>query len=152
MRVEYGKIEPEAVKIVSRLSAFARERGIEESLVSLIEIRASQINGCAYCLDMHTQDAMAAGEKEQRIFCLSAWRDSPFFTEREQAALELTEAVTRISDLGVPDELYQRVMKKFNEHEYVALLMAINAINCWNRLSIACGRTAGMYRRTDHTA
>ncbi len=147
MRINYGELEPGAVKAVYALKEYVSGTGLEQSLISLIEIRASQINGCAYCLDMHTQDAIAEGETEQRIFCISAWRDAPFYTERERAALALTEAVTLISKDGVTDELYQRVMQNFNEHEYVGLLMAINTINCWNRLSIACGRTAGMYKR-----
>ncbi len=147
MRINYGELEPGAVKAVYALKEYVSGTGLEQSLISLIEIRASQINGCAYCLDMHTQDAIAEGETEQRIFCISAWRDAPFYTERERAALALTEAVTLISKDGVKDELYQRVMQNFNEHEYVGLLMAINTINCWNRLSIACGRTAGMYKR-----
>ena len=147
MRINYGELEPGAVKAVYALKEYVSGTGLEQSLISLIEIRASQINGCAYCLDMHTQDAIAEGETEQRIFCISAWRDAPFYTERDRAALALTEAVTLISKDGVTDELYQRVMQNFNEHEYVGLLMAINTINCWNRLSIACGRTAGMYKR-----
>jgi len=147
MRINYAQLEPGAVTAMRALQEYVKKTNLEKSLISLIEIRASQINGCAFCLDMHTQDAIAEGETEQRIFCISAWRESSFYTERERAALELTEAVSLISRSGVSDELYQRVMKSFNEHEYIALLMAINTINCWNRLSIACGWEAGMYKR-----
>ncbi len=147
MRVNYGKLEPNARDAILELSKYVRSRGLDQTLLNLIEIRASQINGCAYCLDMHTQDAIAVGEKEQRIFCISAWRESPFFTERERVVLELTEAVTKISERGVPDDLFKRVMGQFSEKEFVVLLMAINTINCWNRMAISCGYTAGLYRR-----
>ena len=147
MNVDYAKLEPGSVKAVYALMEYVEGTGLEKSLRNLIMIRASQINGCAYCLDMHTQDAIAEGETEQRVFCISVWRESPFYTERERAALELTEAVTLISREGVSQELFHKVMQNFNENEYVGLLMAINTINCWNRLSIACGKTAGMYKR-----
>ena len=147
MRIKYTQLEPGVVTAMRALQEYVKKTNLEKSLISLIEIRASQINGCAFCLDMHTQDAIAEGETEQRIFCISAWRESPFYTERERAALELTEAVTLISRSGVNDELYQRVMRSFDEREYIALLMAINTINCWNRLSIACGSQAGTYKR-----
>ena len=147
MRIDYAELEPEAVKAVYAMKNYVKGTGLEPSLISLIEIRASQINGCAYCLDMHTQDAIAEGESEQRIFCLSAWRESPFYTEKERLSLEFTEALTQISRNGVSDELYEKVRKSFSEREYIALIMAINTINCWNRLSVACGKTAGMYVR-----
>lgn len=147
MRIDYAQLEPDSVKAVYALKNYVKGTGLEQSLINLIEIRASQINGCAYCLDMHTQDAIADGESPQRIFCLSAWRESPLYTEREMAAIEFTEAVTAISLKGVGDELYERVRKSFSDREYIALIMAINTINCWNRLSIACGLTAGMYVR-----
>ena len=151
MIIDYGVLAPNAVKAVLGLKEFVKTTGLDESLVSLIEIRASQINGCAYCLDMHTQDAIALGEKEQRIFCISAWRDAPFYSDREKLALELTEAVTKISENGVSDELYKRVITHFTELEFIGLVMAINTINCWNRLSISCGLTAGMYKRSAET-
>ncbi|MDA8054550.1 MAG: carboxymuconolactone decarboxylase family protein [Thermoplasmatales archaeon] len=148
MRIDYERLEPNAVKAILGLKEFVRTTGLDESLIGLIEIRSSQINGCAYCLDMHTQDATAMGEKEQRIFCISAWRDAPFFSDREKVALEFTEAVTRISENGVDDDLYNRVRTHFNEREFIGLVMAINTINCWNRISISCGLTAGMYKRS----
>src|ERR671934_169728 len=106
---------------------------LDPKLFELVKIRASQINGCAYCLDMHTKDARAAGETEQRIYALNAWRETPFFTDRERAALEWTEAVTRVADTHVPDEIYQRVAAQFKEEELVALTFAVVAINAWNR-------------------
>jgi AhpD family alkylhydroperoxidase len=120
--------------------------GIERRLLELMKIRASQINGCAYCLDMHTRDARAAGEKEERIYALSAWREAPFFTERERTALEWTEAVTRVADTHVPDDVYERVRRQFEEPELVALTFALVAINGWNRLAIAFRMPAGSYQ------
>ena len=119
---------------------------LDRPLFALVEIRASQINGCAYCIDMHTKDARAAGETEQRIYALSAWRETPFFTERERAALEWTEAVTRVADTHVPDELYSRVAAQFSEAELVALTFAVIVINSWNRLSVSFRPTVGSYQ------
>ncbi len=122
------------------------EKRIERPLLALVEIRASQINGCAYCLDMHTKDARLAGETEQRIYALNAWRETPFFTDRERAALEWTEAVTRVADTHVPDEVYDRVAAHFNEADLVALTFAVIVINSWNRLSISFRPTVGSYQ------
>jgi AhpD family alkylhydroperoxidase len=119
------------------LSAEA-EAKLDRPLFELVKIRASQINGCAYCLDMHTKDARRAGETEQRIYALSAWRETPFFSERERAALEWTEHVTRIADTHAPDDVYQRVSAQFDE--------AINVINSWNRLSISFRPVVGSYQ------
>jgi AhpD family alkylhydroperoxidase len=122
------------------------EKRIERPLLALVEIRASQINGCAYCLDMHTKDARLAGETEQRIYALNAWRETPFFTDRERAALEWTEAVTRVADTHVPDEVYDRVAAHFNEADLVGLTFAVIVINSWNRLSISFRPTVGSYQ------
>jgi AhpD family alkylhydroperoxidase len=122
------------------------EGRIERPLLQLVEIRASQINGCAYCIDMHTKDARLAGETEQRIYALNAWRETPFFTDRERAALEWTEAVTRVADTHVPDEIYDRVAAQFNEADLVALTFAVIVINSWNRLSISLRPTVGTYQ------
>jgi AhpD family alkylhydroperoxidase len=119
---------------------------IEKQLFHLVEIRASQINGCAYCLDMHTKDARAAGETEQRIYALNAWRETPFFSERERAALEWTEAVTRIADTHVPDEVYERVAAQFEEADLVALTFAVVVINSWNRLVTSFRPLVGTYQ------
>lgn len=120
--------------------------GLDRSLLELVKIRASQINGCAYCIDMHTKDARAAGEDEQRIYALDAWRETPFFTERERAALEWTEAVTRVSETHVPDDVYERVRRYFEEPELVALTGALVAINGWNRLAVSFRAPAGTYQ------
>jgi AhpD family alkylhydroperoxidase len=122
------------------------EAAIERPLFELIKIRASQINGCAYCLDMHTKDARRAGETEQRIYALSAWRETPFFTDRERAALEWTEALTRVADTHVPDEVFARVSKQFKEEEIVALTFGVVVINSWNRLAISLRPPVGSYQ------
>ena len=121
---------------------------LERPLFELVKIRASQINGCAYCIDMHTKDARLAGETEQRIYALNAWRETPFFTERERAALEWTEAVTRVADTHVPDEIHARVAAQFEEAELVALTFAVIVINSWNRLAVSFRAPAGTYQPT----
>ena len=122
------------------------EAGLERPLFELVKIRASQINGCAYCIDMHTKDARLAGETEQRIYALNAWRETPFFTDRERAALEWTEAVTRVADTHVPDEIHERVAAQFGEAELVALTFAVVVINGWNRLAVSFRAPAGSYQ------
>ena len=122
------------------------EGSVERRLFELVKIRASQINGCAYCLDMHTKDARLAGETEQRIYALNAWRETPFFSDRERAALEWTEAVTRVADTHVPDEIYERVKTQFDEAEVVALTFAIVVINSWNRLATSFRIPVGSYQ------
>ena len=126
--------------------SFETQKHLEHSLLNLIDIRASQINGCAYCLDMHTKDARAAGETEQRIYTLDAWRETPFFTDRERAALEWTEAVTLVADTHVPDDVYERVKQQFNEEELVALTFAVMVINTWNRLNVSFKPHVGDYQ------
>jgi AhpD family alkylhydroperoxidase len=127
------------------LERYVRESGLEPSLLELVKMRASQINGCAYCLDMHSKDARAAGETEQRLYTLSAWRETPFFTDRERAALEWTEAVTEVAHSHVPDEVYERVRAQFNEAELVNLTMAVIAINGWNRIAVSFRMEPGTY-------
>ena len=122
------------------------EATLERPLLELVKIRASQINGCAYCIDMHTKDARLAGETEQRIYALNAWRETPFFTDRERAALEWTEALTRVADTHVPDEIHQRVAAQFGEAELVALTFAVVVINSWNRLAVSFRAPAGSYQ------
>jgi AhpD family alkylhydroperoxidase len=119
--------------------------GLEHSLLELVKIRASQINGCAYCIDMHTKDARAAGETEQRIYALSAWRETPFFTDRERAALTWTESVTRVADTHVPDDVHDRVRQVLSESDLVSLTWAVVAINAWNRLAVAFRAPVGTY-------
>jgi len=120
--------------------------GLEHSLIELIKIRASQMNGCAYCIDMHTKDARAKGETEQRIYALNAWRETPFFSDRERAALEWTEAVTRVGDTHVPDAVYESVRSHFSEAELVNVTFAVVAINAWNRLAISFRAVPGSYQ------
>jgi len=133
------------------LSSEAAAR-LDARLFELVKIRASQLNGCAYCIDMHTKDARHAGETEQRIYALSAWRETPFFTDRERAALEWTEAVTRVGDSHVPDELYERVAAQFEEAELVALTFGVIVINSWNRLSVSFKPPVGSYQPAAATA
>jgi AhpD family alkylhydroperoxidase len=122
------------------------EAKLERSLFELVKIRASQVNGCAYCIDMHTKDARLAGETEQRLYALSAWRETPFFTDRERAALEWTEAVTRVAETHVPDEIHERVSMHFDEAELVALTFAVVVINGWNRLAVSFRPPVGSYQ------
>ena len=126
--------------------SFESQKHLEHSLLRLVEIRASQINGCAYCLDMHTKEARAAGETEQRIYTLDAWRETPFFTDRERAALEWTEAVTLVAETRVPDDVYQKVRRQFSEEELVELTFAVIVINSWNRLNVSFRPLVGDYQ------
>jgi len=137
------------------LEAYIRNSGLEPSLLELIKLRASQINGCAYCIDMHTKDARAGGETEQRLYGLTAWRETPFYSERERAALKWTEALTLISETHAPDEVYEEARKHFSEVEMVNLTMAIVTINSWNRLAIGFRAVPGTYEpkaRLEHAA
>lgn len=145
-RIAYGRVSADGVAALSRLEAYVRHSGLEHSLLELVKTRASQINGCGYCIDMHTKDARAAGESEQRLYLLPAWREAPFYTERERAALEWTEALTLVSEREVADDLYERVRQHFGEKELVDLTLAITAINSWNRLAIAFRTEVGSYR------
>jgi AhpD family alkylhydroperoxidase len=149
-RISYGKVAPDAMGAMGALEAYVRESGLERSLLELVKLRASQINGCAYCLDMHSKDARAAGETEQRIYTLSAWRETPFFSERERAALLWTETLTRLSQNDVPDDVYEEARAQFSEEELVNLTMAIIAINGWNRLSVGFGSVPGTYQPREH--
>lgn len=144
-RLNYSKVAPDALKAMHELEKYVHGSGLERSLYELVKIRASQINGCAYCIDMHTKDARKAGETEQRLYALSAWRETPFYTPRERAALAWTEALTLISENEVPDSLYESVREHFDEREIVALSMAIVAINGWNRLAIGFRTVPGTY-------
>jgi AhpD family alkylhydroperoxidase len=120
--------------------------GLEHSLLELVKMRSSQINGCAYCLDMHSKDARAAGETEQRLYALSAWHEAPFYTPRERAALAWTESVTRVADTHVPDDVYAEARAHFTEQEIIALTFALVAINGWNRLCVSFRVPAGTYQ------
>ncbi|MCM3713424.1 carboxymuconolactone decarboxylase family protein [Halalkalibacter oceani] len=144
-RVNYFKTNPKVLQLMLQLEEYKKTTGFDSKLIELIKIRASQINGCGFCLDMHTKDARAIGETEQRIYCLSAWRETPFYSERERAVLELTEAVTTISAGGVPDEVYERVRKHFDETQYIDLVAIMITINGWNRLALAAQLLPGDY-------
>jgi len=141
-RINYYEIAPDAMKIMMEMEKYTKKSAIERKLRELIKIRASQINGCAYCINMHTADAKKMGETEQRLYCISAWRECTFYSEAEKVALELTEHITLIPEKRVPDVLYERVRKHFDEKAYVDLVILINQINSWNRISIAMGNVA----------
>ncbi len=136
-RISYKETAPGAYRAMLGLEHYVGKSELEQSLLELVRTRASQLNGCAFCLDMHSKDALAAGETPQRLLGLSAWRDAPFYTERERAALAWTETVTQLGPNGVPDELYSATREQLDERELVDLTMAIVAINGWNRLAIA---------------
>ncbi|UKS30856.1 carboxymuconolactone decarboxylase family protein [Paenibacillus sp. HWE-109] len=138
-RMNYHEVSPEATQVMYKLEGFIKTSGLDAKLYELIKIRASQLNGCAFCIDMHTRDLRKMGETDQRINLITAWREAPFYSDKERALLELTEAVTRISENGVPQALYEKVRKHFDEKEYVVLIMAINTINAWNRIAISTG-------------
>ncbi|MFA5300254.1 MAG: carboxymuconolactone decarboxylase family protein [Lutibacter sp.] len=144
-RLNYFEVAPEAIKGMLEMEKYVHDSGLERSLYELVKTRASQINGCAYCLDMHTKDARKAGETEQRLYALNAWRETPFYTERERAALEWTESLTLIAKNDVSDTLYETTRKYFSEKELVTLTMAIIAINGWNRLAIGFRTVPGTY-------
>ena len=145
-RLDYHQHGSGAYQAMAGLERFVRTCGLEHSLLELIKTRASQLNGCAYCIDMHTKDARAAGETEQRLYGLSAWRETPFYSDRERAALEWTEALTLISQNDVSDELYENTRQHFSEEELVNLTMAVVTINGWNRLAISFRSVPGSYQ------
>jgi len=136
-RIDVTKVNPAAYKAVAALQSFVDQSGLDAKLRELVKIRASQINGCAYCLVMHTRDARKLGESDDRMHLLNAWREAPVFTPRERAALAWTEALTLVSQTHVPDEVYDEVRRHFSEKEIVDLSAAVVAINSWNRLAIA---------------
>ncbi|MGH2614829.1 MAG: carboxymuconolactone decarboxylase family protein [Thermomicrobiales bacterium] len=136
----------QAQKAMYGLSGIVARSGLEKSLLELVKMRASQINGCAFCLDMHSKDARARGESEQRLYLLNAWRESPFYSDRERAALLWTEALTLVADTHVPDTVYEEVRREFTDDELVGLTMEIVAINGWNRLNVAFRTVPGAYQ------
>ena len=149
-RIAYGKVAPGGYRAMFGLEKYVRESGLEKPLLELIKLRASQINGCAFCLDMHWKDARVGGESEQRLYSLDAWRETSYYTERERAALAWAEAVTQIADNHVPDELYEQVRQHFTEEELVNLTLALVAINGWNRLAISFRTEPGTYQPPSH--
>jgi AhpD family alkylhydroperoxidase len=151
-RFSYAKAFPEGIHALRMLDKTIRESGLEPTLVELVKTRASQMNGCAYCIDMHTKDARAAGETEQRLYALSAWRETPFFSPRERAALAWTEAITNIQQGHASDEVYEEVRREFDEPSLMRLTMAITQINTWNRIAIAFRAEPGTYQPRAHAA
>ena len=145
-RMNAQKASPGAYRAILALETFVRKSKLEPSLLELVKMRASQINGCAFCIDMHSKDARAEGESEQRLYALNAWRETPFFTDRERAALAWTEAVTLVAEGHVPDEVYDEAREQFSEEELANLTLAVVAINGWNRLSIAFRAVPGEYQ------
>lgn len=137
---------PGALQAMFGLRGYLNKSSLEKQLLQLLDFRVSQINRCAYCLDMHSKDLRAGGESEQRLYMLPAWRESPFFTDRERAALEWAESLTQLGENPVADEVYERARKQFSETELIDLTMAIVAINGWNRLNIAFRTEAGNYQ------
>lgn len=152
-RIDYRKhATAPGLQALTALEQHVRKSGLDTKLLELVRMRASQLNGCAYCIDMHSKDARAEGETEQRLYGLSAWREAPYYTDRERAALEWTEAVTLVSRDQVPDEVYERVRRQFSEEELVNLTFAVIAINSWNRLAIAFRAVPGTYQRGQRAA
>ena len=145
-RLNYTTVSPDAFKAMLGLEAAVARGSIERPLIELVKMRASQINGCAYCLDMHSKDARAAGESEQRLYTLDAWRETPFFSARERAALAWTETLTHVADTHVPDAEYEAARGEFSEQELVDLTLAIVAINGWNRIAVGFRSVPGTYQ------
>lgn len=145
-RIDYRNHAQDAQKAMLALEKYIAECGLDHKLIHLMKMRASQINGCAYCIDMHSKDARALGETEQRLYELDAWRETPFYTERERAALAWTEALTLVSKTHVPDSVYEEVRKQFSEKEIIDLTFVVTTINAWNRLAISMRAVPGRYR------
>jgi AhpD family alkylhydroperoxidase len=143
-------LAPEAYRALAGLEAYLKKSGLEHGLLHMVKLRASQINGCAYCIDMHWKDARAAGESEQRLYGLDAWEESPYYTDRERAALAWTEVVTLVADGHVPDAAYDAARSRFAEKELADLTWAVASINAWNRMAIASRSEAGAYRPGQH--
>jgi len=145
LRMNHRQANPAGFQALLKLEETTKGMGLDPVLIELIKIRASQLNGCAFCLDMHTTDLRKMGESEQRVHLISVWREAPMFTSREKAALALTEALTLVAEKGVSDDLYAEVREHYEDSEVVALIMAINAINCWNRIAIATRMYPGCF-------
>ena len=151
-RVNFYEKGYKAMKPLFSLGAYLSKSTVEQSLLDLVHFRVSQINGCAYCLDMHSKDLRAHGETEQRLYMLDAWRESPLYTDRERAALAWTEAVTKLEKKNVPDDVYEEALRQFSEEELVDLTIAVITINSWNRINVAFHTPAGDYVPGQHAA
>lgn len=152
MRLDYAAILPAAPRALAEVEKLVTQSTLEPRLVELVKLRASQINGCAFCVDMHTKDALAIGEEEQRLHLVAVWREAPCFSDRERAALAWSEAITLLPTSGAPDDVYQHVSSVFSPEETVTLTLAIALINVWNRLSVGFRRPAGSYVSTRRAA
>ena len=151
-RLKVFEVAPKAYQLMAAMQQYVNNSGLDHKMLELVKMRASQINGCAYCLDMHSIDARAIGESEQRLYALNAWRETPFFSDRERAALAWTEAITLVSETHVPDEVFEEVKKYFSEKEIVDLTLVATAINMWNRIAIAMRAVPGHYRHAAKTS
>jgi len=145
LRMNHRAVQPAAYKVMIGLETFVAGCGLDKKLYELIKLRASLINGCAYCVDKHSRDMRSMGEPEERVYQISVWRETPIYSDREKAVLLLTEAVTRIADGGLPDDVYETVRAFFEERDIVDLIMAINTINAWNRIAISTGMYPGCF-------
>lgn len=145
LRFNHRQVNPEVYQLMLKFEQWISHSELEAELYEIIKIRASQINGCSYCIDMHTSAFRKMGDNDQRLALISVWKESPCFTAQEKAVLELTEAITRISENGVPDSLYNRVREHFSEKQYMELVVAINTINCWNRIAISTNMFPGCF-------
>ncbi len=146
MRIPWKEVHPEAMQAMLALERAAHRSSLEPALLELVKLRASQLNGCGYCIDMHTKDARARGESEQRLYLTSAWREAPCYSERERAALEWTESLTLLSQSGAPDDVFERVRGALSPEEIVALTLAVVAINGWNRFEVGMRAPVGSYQ------
>jgi AhpD family alkylhydroperoxidase len=145
-RLNFVQADPKAYRAMLDFQRFVNSTGVANTTLQLVALRVSYLNGCAYCVDMHTKEARAHGETEQRVYAVSVWRDTPFYTPQERAALAFAEAVTKLGSDGVPDDVYAEACAQFDEHALIGITMAIIATNGWNRLSIAFRRQAGDYQ------
>ena len=145
-RIDPRRVNPKVRQHLLGIEAYLHASSLGHRLLHLVKTRASQINGCAFCLDMHTKDARARGETEQRLYALNAWRETPFYTDRERAALAWTEAVTLVSETHIPDDVYEQARQQFSEQELAYLTLAVIAINGWNRLAIGFRTVPGTYQ------
>ncbi len=145
-RLDYAQYAHEPLRSLYAIERYLHGSGIDSKLLHMLKLRASQINGCAFCIDMHWKDARAAGEMEQRLYGLDAWRESPYYTEKERAALEWTESVTLVSETHVPEDVYARVRSQYSEKEIVDLTLAVGMINLWNRVAISFRAEPGKYQ------
>lgn len=151
-RIDLEHVAPGAARAMLTLEQYVRGSGLERELLELVKLRASYLNGCAYCVDMHTKDARAGGETEQRLYAIPVWRETPFYTLRERAALSWTEAVTELGRTGVPDAVFDDVRRYFSDAEIVNLTMAVIAINGWNRIAVSFRKEPGTYQPREAAA